>query len=805
MLAGKMPHCHHNRAVRAALIVGCLFGLPRTISAAQMAANLDRDTVYLGTQTLLVVDVANATAVEWPVIAPVDGLQITHYGNPSATRDLFSGAVQRRYRFLVNPSRTGEFTIPSVTLGAGAAALKQGPFRLRVLEAALKFLAARVEPEEVCPGESAVATITYQGFRQGKELVLPTVQGLEIRSAGPPRIELTESEGMPVSIYRLEISAAQAGAYPVKGVSLDGVAADVFTLKVSPFVIVGAQVGDTSLVVGGQTLVHVVVRGLPASPAPKLVAPAGLKIVPSRERFQGPQGATVFSFDVTASEPGSPVITTLQLADGRAVALPKPVTLSVRQGGEGDILQVRGKARSPETVVGEPFIVDYEVYFRGDLQAAGIDPAQAEFANRPYIKVEPLSDPRYDGWAGQPIEVGFGAKSRIVLLSGSGDLNGRKEQLLRFAVKITPLAAGDLELKGLRVILRLLIKEERRTGISFFQSTRTQDYAREIDVPAHRVVDPPGKTVPTGYRGAVGSSFRYATSLDRTTATAMSPLTLTMKITGESVGAQFKPPPLADIPEVARDFDVSPSVGGGELQGDTITFTRVIRPRSESVKELPSLPLVYYDYVKREYQTVYSLPIPIMVSAGSLVGATAMQTKTLAESSPSGAPTPQAPGAEAVALCANYTTMDEAAGGEPLGPVGVSVVLLGGPCGIAGVWFGRRWRQRRRPSAAIRRQRRELSDALESLAGRDDFCVRLAELVQSCLRLTFALPAGEISAMALVEAMDRKAVDGDLRREVQELLARCDTGRFAATRVDDAEKRQLADQARRLFARLERV
>ena len=57
-----------------------------------------------------------------------------------------------------------------------------------------------------------------------------------------------------------------------------------------------------------------------------------------------------------------------------------------------------------------------------------------------------------------------------VMLSGNGELNGRKEQLLRFALRITPLAAGELSLDGLQVVLALQVKEERRDGFSFFSS-----------------------------------------------------------------------------------------------------------------------------------------------------------------------------------------------------------------------------------------------------------------------------------------------------------------------------------------------
>lgn len=788
----------------ALLMAACVLCAPAATLAAEMAASFDREKVYLGTQALLVVEVTDPQSSEWPTVAPVEGLQIAPYGGPTTMRDLFRGTTTRSYRFVVTPMRAGEFIIPSVTLGSGQNMLRCGPLTLLVEEVPITFLSVRVEPPQICPGETARLTVIYQGVAQGEDLVVPTVEGLTLRVAGVPRVEILRAQGTPVSIYEVEVGGTHNGKYSIEGITLAGVRADVVTLEVTPIVISDAQVTESSLVVGGQTLVHILVRGLTQAEQVSLVLPPGLKAQRSRQQYQGPPGTTVFSFEVTADEPGSLTIGEIQLADRRKIVLPKPVVLSVRRDGHGDILACRGTVRGGETVVGEPFFVDYEVFFRGDLQAAGVDMSQADFASRPYIKVEPVTDLSYEGWQGQPMLVRFGQHGEIVLLSGSGELDGEKEQMLRFALKVTPLAAGQIDLKGVRIVLRLLEKQEQRSIGAFFSSTRMQDHSRTIDVPAHRVVDPPGKTPPAGYRGAVGTAFTYTTSLDRTTATAMAPLTLTMTIRGDGVGPQMPPPPLAEVPELSRDFEISPTTSGGDVQDNTITFTQVVRPRSESVKELPALPLVYYDYVKKSYETVYSLPIPITVTPGSVVGATAMQTGGVAEPA-SGESAVEGAATEPVALGANYPTLGRLHGRAPLGLAGVVAVLVAGPVAIGGAWLGRKLYERRRPLAQLRQQRRELADALGRAGEREDFYVHLADLVQSYLRLTFALPAGEISADALARAMDRKGVDAGLRCEIENLLATCDSGRFAPGQTNEAERSRLVEQTRRLFERLERV
>ncbi len=787
-----------------AIVLGCLSASPPASRGAEMTAGLERDTIYSGTSTLLVVEVSNARSADWPVVEPVEGLRITPYGSPGVIRDLFRGTIRRSYRFMVAPEKAGVFRISSVSLTADGEFLKRGPFTLRVVELPLKFHAVEIEPGEILVGETAKLTVSYQGVRPGKVPVVPEVPGLSIRLTGSPRVQVTRREGIPISSYEFNVRAARLGDYQIKGLSLDGVPADAVALIVSSFVVVRTQVGASSLVVGGQTIVHIVVRGLPESAGLEPVAPAGLRVVPARQAYRGPPGTTVFSFDVTATEPGTPTITALQLPEGRQIALAQPISLSVRQSGEGGILACRGKPRTDQTVIGEPFVVDYEVFFRGDLRAAGIDPAGADFANKPYIKVQPVNDLTYPGFSGQPIQVRFG-QGRAVMLSGSGEFNGQKEQLLRFALRITPLAAGELSLDGLRVLLLLQIKEEQRTAFSVTTSSRSEQYERLAEVPPHRVIDPPGKTAPSGYRGAVGTSFTFATKLDRTKATAMSPLTLTMKITGESVGPQFAPLPLTEVPELTRDFDVSPTVGGGEVTDSTITFTQVVRPRSEAVTELPALPLVYYDYERKVYDTVYSLPIPIDVTPGSLVGAGAMEVTSLEDAHAGDAAAGhEAPTTPAVSLGANHTTLGDVATGKPIGPVGILAILIAGPVSIVLVRAGRQVYQRQRPVAEVRQRRRKLIADLDRVAGADHFHAALAETLQSYLRLTFDLPPGELSTNLLARAFQEHSASDDLRREAQELLAQCDAGRFAAGAVDDAEKARLIHRTRELLARLDR-
>jgi hypothetical protein len=792
---------HGMASMVACLVFVAAVGAP----AAQMRAQLERDTVYLGAQTLLIVEVADAPSSVWPVVEAPEGLTIGRYGSPAIAHDLLRNRVQRTYRFRVVPDRSGTFTIAGITLDAGGESLHGGPVTLAVVEAPLRFETSTIEPGRMLAGEAARLVVQFAGTPPGEGVrpVVPEVKGVTIRPAGGPRVEMRRRDGMPLVSYIYQVTSTTVGRHRIGGITLAGLRAEPVTLEVGSFVVVDTRTESSSLEVGSSGLLHVVTRGLPDAADLHLVTPAGIEARRNPRQVRGPPGTVVFSYDVTARQPGSYTLEAVALTDGQRGTFPEPVTLSVRQAGEPGILACRGIPRSDRTVVGEPFIVDYEVLFRGDLRAAGIDTSDAGFAQKDHVKVEPVNELSYPDWSGQPVNLRFGDGAIQVLL-GSGEHNGQTEQMLRFALRITPLAAEELSLDGLRVVVQVLVQERQATGRTFFSVTRTEEYSCTPDTPAHRVTDPPGLSAPPGYNGAVGRSFTFVTQLDRTQATAMSPLTLTMKISGESVGASFKPPDLSAVPELVRDFEVSPSVGGGEVEGDTITFEQVVRPRSEQVTELPALPLVYYDHEERRYSTVYSLPIAVTVTPGSLAGAGQMQNTGSTGNAADDAPPVVQSGESTVNLGANFTTLDEVDHGPLLSAAGVLAILVAGLLVVVLVPVVQRLNERRRPMATVRRRRQEVLGRLDELQAGEGFHARLSGLVQDYLRLTFELPPGEVSPDALVRAGSERKVDPSLLEELKSLLADCDTGRFAAAALPDAERRASIERARHVLVQLHR-
>jgi hypothetical protein len=158
----------------------------------------------------------------------------------------------------------------------------------------------------------------------------------------------------------------------------------------------------------------------------------------------------------------------------------------------------------------------------------------------------------------------------------------------------------------------------------------------------------------------------------------------------------------------------------------------------------------------------------------------------------------------ATALGASFTSIGEIVPPEPASVAPVIAILLAGPLGIALVVAGQRAYRRRQPAADVRQRKNEIRASLGDVAAADGFHDKLARSLHDYIRITLALPSGELSARMLGDAFAARGLSEDLRDEAQALLARCDEGRFAVGGVDAEEKAQLLGQTRRLFDMLDR-
>jgi cytochrome c-type biogenesis protein CcmH/NrfG len=169
----------------------------------------------------------------------------------------------------------------------------------------------------------------------------------------------------------------------------------------------------------------------------------------------------------------------------------------------------------------------------------------------------------------------------------------------------------------------------------------------EARVDSTEVLPVPDAGRPDDYRGAVGR-YRIVTEAEPTTVQAGDPVTLRIGIVGDGPMELVQAPPLAGIEELTADFRVTDQSLAGFVRDDTKVFVTTIRPRREGIAQIPPIPFSFFDPQSGKFETVYSDPIPVNVTAADTLSLDAIVSpsgRTLDRGSDASADEPAAPAA----------------------------------------------------------------------------------------------------------------------------------------------------------------
>ncbi|QEG24685.1 BatD family protein [Mariniblastus fucicola] len=238
------------------------------------------------------------------------------------------------------------------------------------------------------------------------------------------------------------------------------------------------------------------------------------------------------------------------------------------------------------------------------------------------------------------------------------DEEGRSRQYFLYEIegKVYPTKPGKLDASDLQIVIDYPLSLGRRRdpfdsifddsslmkqvmGDDFFSSspfgrrltvTESRPVVADANVNSTEVMPIPTENRPADYRGAVGK-YQIVAEAEPKNVVAGDPITLRLGIVGDGPMEVVQAPPLHDIENLASDFQVSDQSLAGFVQDDSKVFITTIRPRSESVTQIPAIPFSFFDPDKKAYQTVYTQPIDIEVER-----AEALQLDSIVSNSPQG-------------------------------------------------------------------------------------------------------------------------------------------------------------------------
>jgi hypothetical protein len=493
----------------------------------------------------------------------------------------------------------------------------------------------------------------------------------------------------------------------------------------------------------------------------------------SEQVFQG----YVMQWRVRPLKAGRVKVPSVQVDVNGVMYSTKEIVVTVREPTDHADFKLRLICDRTTAYVGEPIPMRLVWYIGREVEPAvfsGSDGGDV-FDIVPSTEAKALADQRSNPRSPYR-NVQFVGGTAVGVL-GQGVLEGRSFTTLTLEFSVIPKRAGEIEVGPYAAAFD--------ATMGAFRSERVVIACEKVVL---RVSALPDVGKPAGFNGLIGR-FTIEASAGVSEANVGDPVTLTVSIKGTPPMDRVKAPELELIPGFPEGFKGSPE--GWEVKKDGAAservFTTTIRPKSDAVTAIPSIPLSFFDTETGAYRTAATAPIPLKVRptrevtvADAVVGAKSIAGPGAYTLTPGG-----------LAMRGNY------AGEELLvnqrvdalavltSPVGMGVVLMP-PLALAGVVVVRHLRSRGRGT----------SERVRLAAQRARAGLRHAECVDEVSRCVreFVGEVGCIPANAVTsrDARCLAALEPESAAKVATCLERCEAAAYSG---EEAEWHDLRGEA----------
>lgn len=331
----------------------------------------------------------------------------------------------------------------------------------------------------------------------------------------------------------------------------------------------------------------------------------------------------VYSYRLTPRRTGElkipPVAVPLDASKSKILRT-QAVPIRVTEPEATDDFHLELKVSKTSFYVGEPVLLTVVWYLGKDVESVAFNVPVLQDDAFVVVDLKTDQDPRK-----QYFQIPFGS-GKILAEKGSGTYRGRQYTTLSFSKVLFAKRPGSFETGESTVSSKALVGYARRQqqGRSPFDTFFDDDFlnigrkglyktfvSRAVPVTlTAKALPEEGK--PPGFSGWVGR-FQVEASASPTEASVGDPITLGITVRGPSYLDNVELPPLARLAELEKDFKIPEEMASGALRGDAKLFTQTVRPKSDDVKEVPSLAFPYFDADAGRYEIARTKPIPLTV------------------------------------------------------------------------------------------------------------------------------------------------------------------------------------------------
>lgn len=318
-----------------------------------------------------------------------------------------------------------------------------------------------------------------------------------------------------------------------------------------------------------------------------------------------------FIYELVPTVEGEIVVPVIEVEIDGVTYKTSPVTLRAAPPSERDDIIVTLELGDATPYVGEPFELIVTIYLQQSIRLRQFDIPGLESA----FEIEdaaPSDDPRASELIGLRV-----LGKDTVAVKGRETYGDEMFDTVRFRKYLIPKSAGPRTIGPARFACDIIL----RRGRSLFD----QDVVEPVVVPSNAVVvdvQPlPEAGRPADFTGLVGE-YQLRTSAQPTDVNVGDPITLRIEVESDS---PVSIDPAFDLARsgspLSNGFRVSRENADSVIQDGARVYRCVIRPTNESVGEIPSIELPYFNPATRQYERAASAPIPLNVRSTRIVTA----------------------------------------------------------------------------------------------------------------------------------------------------------------------------------------
>jgi len=327
--------------------------------------------------------------------------------------------------------------------------------------------------------------------------------------------------------------------------------------------------------------------------------------------------AYIISWSLTPLKSGILTIPSVSLTIENNQYTTRSIKIESREAVESENLKLLVSFDNDKAYVGEPLLITFTWYIGMNINEFIYSIPFFQDKNFSFIdSSEPAPDP--SSLVRFPID-----GTSVTAVQGKGTLRGKSFTTVTFSKLVIPKIPGNFTIPKSVISVSAQVSRGGRGSdlFSSFFSSFSPEY-EQFSVPSNdlslRVLALPLEGKPDNFNGYIGE-LNIETSAVPLNVRVGDPITFSMRISGPKNIADWEPPNLNKQYELAANFKMPSEISAGKIEGNSVVFTQTIRSLNDTVTQIPSLEIPYFDTSKGKYSIARSKAIPLTVVRGSAV------------------------------------------------------------------------------------------------------------------------------------------------------------------------------------------